>query len=50
MSAAPLILADRLRGWRHDLHQIPETGRSEETGVPYYVNLARSTLPIRAAT
>jgi metal-dependent amidase/aminoacylase/carboxypeptidase family protein len=74
-------LADRLRRWRHDLHQLPETGLAEHRtsdylagelsaigldvtrgiggtglvatvlaiGVAYYVNLARTALPLAAA-
>jgi metal-dependent amidase/aminoacylase/carboxypeptidase family protein len=29
VSAAPVALADRLRRWRHDLHQISEIGLTE---------------------
>ena len=35
MSAAPASLAGRLRGWRHDLHQIPETGLAEHRTSDY---------------
>jgi len=44
MSATPGVFADRLRGWRHNLHQIPETG------LACYVNLARTALPAGVAT
>ena len=35
MSAAPVGLADRLRRWRHDLHQIPEIGFAEHRTSDY---------------
>lgn len=35
MSATPAVPADRLRGWRHDLHQIPETGLAEHRTSDY---------------
>ena len=35
MSAASEGLAHRLRRWRHDLHQIPETGLAEHRTSDY---------------